>query len=809
MIFEPFPEFLPSEYRVKFATEAWERREPRRCAGRCSATSRGFSSATIATRSTRSRSRSSRCRRSPCVAGRGRHGAHPRAEPGIWWGSRLAVAPRYRRFGARRLADPPRGLFGACARLPAFFCPCAGQNALMFQRLHWPTLEEIELHGRPHHLMQADLGHYPPIADAGDRIPLAAEDGRDARQRRTWRFGRELRAGRGLAAKRDIAAVAARLALSAECRCGRRRLRGNPGRRRLSAFAIEGFINEFVARDPWFAGWCGVMVNVSDIAAMGGRPIAVVDAIWAEGEAEAAPVLDGLRAAAQAYGVPIVGGHTNARTDRGQLSVAILGRANRLLTSFDARPADRLVAAIDLRGRYREPFSNWEAATDAPPARLARRSCGLAGIAEADLPGSQGYFPGRHRRHRHDAGGVLARRRHDRHRRVPRPAAAARALAADLPELRLFARGARVRKRPASLARFRDRGIAAADIGEFTADTELSHRGGAAAETIWDFAREPLMGCARPRWRHEPGKPCASRFSPIRPTRAAASCMRSNSATRWPPRSRGDGFCARRHGRRLLSRYPLPRRRVPRRRSAATCGRWSRCASPTMSAISSPRKPALRCLARAGRHFRQALATLKERGLIAGFARTVHHVDVSPTKVAALQGAPSSRPTICSSSGAYGGTGSPANSREACHVGNGVDMARFSPVADATDAELRARLNLPTRCSGLSVDRRRRRAQEHHSHPAGFPARAARSTRRPGSSSPAALRSWITVSIRRDLPACWPMAAVAPRAVIRTGALRQKLMPALYRVATALVFPSIKEGFGLGCWKRWRAACRS
>ena len=37
-------------------------------------------------------------------------------------------------------------------------------------------------------------------------------------------------------------------------------------------FAIEGFMNEFVARDPWFAGWCGVMVNVSDIAAMGGGP---------------------------------------------------------------------------------------------------------------------------------------------------------------------------------------------------------------------------------------------------------------------------------------------------------------------------------------------------------------------------------------------------------------------------------------------------------------------------------------------------------------------------------------------------------
>jgi glycosyltransferase involved in cell wall biosynthesis len=34
-------------------------------------------------------------------------------------------------------------------------------------------------------------------------------------------------------------------------------------------------------------------------------------------------------------------------------------------------------------------------------------------------------------------------------------------------------------------------------------------------------------------------------------------------------------------------------------------------------------------------------------------------------------------------------------------------------------------------------------------------------------------------------------------AVIRTGPWPQELMPALYRAADALVFPSIKEGFGL------------
>lgn len=180
-----------------------------------------------------------------------------------------------------------------------------------------------------------------------------------------------LRRSPGLAAKGDIAEATRRLGLSAtgavpvgdDCAA-------IPDGDGWQLLAIEGFMNAFVARDPWFAGWCGVMVNVADVAAMGGRPVAVVDALWAQGDASAREVLSGMRAASERFGVPIVGGHTNLKTDRGQLSVAILGRAKRLLTSFDARPGDRLVAAIDLRGRYREPFSNWEAATDAPAARL-------------------------------------------------------------------------------------------------------------------------------------------------------------------------------------------------------------------------------------------------------------------------------------------------------------------------------------------------------------------------------------------------------------------------------------------------------
>ncbi len=41
-----------------------------------------------------------------------------------------------------------------------------GVKAPLFWRVGWSTIEEVVLHGRPHHFMEADLNRYPPIADA-------------------------------------------------------------------------------------------------------------------------------------------------------------------------------------------------------------------------------------------------------------------------------------------------------------------------------------------------------------------------------------------------------------------------------------------------------------------------------------------------------------------------------------------------------------------------------------------------------------------------------------------------------------------
>ena len=57
--------------------------------------------------------------------------------------------------------------------------------------------------------------------------------------------------------------------------------------------------------DPTDFGRIAATNAISDVYAMGGRPTAVVDALWSRGGAAAAPVLEGLAAASRVYGVPL------------------------------------------------------------------------------------------------------------------------------------------------------------------------------------------------------------------------------------------------------------------------------------------------------------------------------------------------------------------------------------------------------------------------------------------------------------------------------------------------------------------------
>lgn len=150
-------------------------------------------------------------------------------------------------------------------------------------------------------------------------------------------------------------------------------------------FASEGIWPQLVEQDPWFAGWCAVMVNLSDIAAMGGEAIAVVDALWSKSVENSQMLWAGMQAASQAYGVPIVGGHTNCHSPYEGLAVSVMGRSQHLITSFDAQPGDALVMVVNMAGAYHGEYSFWNAATTAEPEQLQNQLAQLPLLAASGL----------------------------------------------------------------------------------------------------------------------------------------------------------------------------------------------------------------------------------------------------------------------------------------------------------------------------------------------------------------------------------------------------------------------------------------
>jgi len=248
---------------------------------------------------------------------------------------------------------------------------------------------------------------------------------------------------------------------------------------------------------PWFAGYSGVMVNVSDIYAMGGRPLAVVDALWSGSADAASEVLAGMAAASEVYGVPVVGGHSNVRSDGAQLAVAIVGRARKLLTSFDARPGDALVMAVDLRGRFEEPYPFWNASVGSPEGR-ARADFELLpalaedGLCDAAKDISMAGAPGT---------ALMLLECSEMGARIdlealPRPADVD--IERWLTAFPSFGFVLSVRREHVGevLARFAGRDLASAVIGEVDDSREVIVSRGDEAALLWNFREEPFI-CAR------------------------------------------------------------------------------------------------------------------------------------------------------------------------------------------------------------------------------------------------------------------------------------------------------------------------
>jgi glycosyltransferase-like protein len=193
-----------------------------------------------------------------------------------------------------------------------------------------------------------------------------------------------------------------------------------------------------------------------------------------------------------------------------------------------------------------------------------------------------------------------------------------------------------------------------------------------------------------------------------------------------------------------------------------------------------------------------ALATLRERGLIAGFARTVHHVDsFADPRLSALQArAIASADRLFAVSRLWRDWLVREYGRVPHLVRNGVDPGRFSPDADVGDVALRAHLHLPggalvfLAIGGVEKRKNTLRILE-----------AFRLVHAKSPSACLVIAGGASLldhdAYQADFAEALAASGLPDSTVIRTGPVPQALMPALYRAADALVFPSVREGFGL------------
>jgi selenophosphate synthetase-related protein len=111
----------------------------------------------------------------------------------------------------------------------------------------------------------------------------------------------------------------------------------------------------FVARDPFGAGVAAVLTNVNDLAAMGARPLGIVDTVVAE-EDVARRVLQGIRHACEIHTVPLLGGHLTRHAGEPSVSAFGIGVAAHPLSVMNIRPGHRLVVACATEGDMRTDF---------------------------------------------------------------------------------------------------------------------------------------------------------------------------------------------------------------------------------------------------------------------------------------------------------------------------------------------------------------------------------------------------------------------------------------------------------------------
>ncbi|MEJ9212349.1 sll0787 family AIR synthase-like protein [Bacillus smithii] len=149
-------------------------------------------------------------------------------------------------------------------------------------------------------------------------------------------------------------------------------------------FSCDGILPQLVKEEPFWAGYCAVLVSVSDIYAMGGRPMAVVNLLSAPDEDLSVLIAEGMAEGCRKLGVPMVGGHFFPEEAPG-VATAIIGKANQVLRATQGRPGQSIIIAIDLNGKPYKYYLQWNSTSMLEPRELQRKLEVMPKLAESDL----------------------------------------------------------------------------------------------------------------------------------------------------------------------------------------------------------------------------------------------------------------------------------------------------------------------------------------------------------------------------------------------------------------------------------------
>ncbi len=245
---------------------------------------------------------------------------------GWWTGSRLVVAP-----SARSAAGIGSALVSAASALAEqlgvirFDATVQTRSSVLFRRLGWQETGSTVVGGVDHLTMRWPIDRYQRLVDATKAHLAVLLEPHSA-----WGDAADASLGGPGWVGDDGAPV--------------------PGTDVIAA--CDAILPSMVERDPEWAGWCGVLVNVNDLTAMGATATGLLDAVAGRDAAFVRRVMSGLRKASAAWGIPILGGHTQVGVPA-SLTVTALGRTSHPVPGGGGRFGDRLSLTADLAGDWR------------------------------------------------------------------------------------------------------------------------------------------------------------------------------------------------------------------------------------------------------------------------------------------------------------------------------------------------------------------------------------------------------------------------------------------------------------------------